>query len=657
MQEDKELREYRDLMKPPDQFEDGFGLKSVLGAIFVGMIMMPGAMYMGLVAGADLGPAARWVTVILFLEVARRAFATISRPELFVLYYMAGAAISTPFSGLLWNQFLVQSEPAISFGIAELVPNWVAPRPEVLEKRTFFHASWITPIMLLVLTQLVARIDHFGLGYALYRITSDVEKLPFPMAPVHAMGVTALADSGSGKETWRWRVFSIGGMIGLVFGALYIGLPSVTGVMFRQPIQMFPIPWKELTTTTEGIIPAVPMGLSLDLTHLLVGMVLPFWAMMGEFGGFLITLVANPILQSQGVLKSWEPGMETVQTQFLNTVDFYYSFGIGLAAAIALIGFWHIFAAVQKARKERREAQAANVSSQSVWQRLISSDVDRGDIPFFLSIGIYVFSTVSYILICKLWLIPDFPLWILLLYGFVYTPLISYVSARMEGLVGQQVAIPMVREGVFILSGYHGVNVWFAPIPEHNYAPHVVQFRVVELTGTRLSSIIKAEFIIFPVVMVAGICFAQFIWRLAPIPSDVYPYTQKMWELEALNRCLTYTSTLGRGSIFYEAFKPPVIALGAGLGLGLYTILAQMGLPVMLVYGLVRGLGATLPHIVIPHFIGAILARFYFRRKFGLRWGQYGPVVLAGFTCGMGLVSMLALGIVFLAKSVYQTNY
>ena len=657
MKEDKELLEYRNLMEPPERFENGFGLKSVLGAIFVGMVMMPGAMYMALVAGADIGPAARWVTVILFMEVARRAFTTIKRPELFVLYYMAGAALSTPFSGLLWNQFLVQSEPARTFGIAEMIPTWVAPGPDVLEKQTFFHAGWIAPITLLVLTQLIARIDHFGLGYALYRITSDVEKLPFPMAPVHALGVTALAESGSSKQTWKWRVFSIGSMIGLLFGAVYIGLPSVTGVLFSKPITVFPIPWTELSASTEGFLPAVPSGISWDLTHVLVGAVLPFWAMAGEFGGFLVTMVANPLLHDAGVLKSWEPGMETVQTQFLNTVDFYYSFGIGLAVAIALVGVWSVISAVRRARKARDSERAADGTSRSAWQRLIKPDMDRGDIPFFASVGIYVFSTCSYILLCKLWLIPNFPLWILLVYGFVYTPIISYVSARLEGVVGQQVALPMMREGVFILSGYRGVDVWFAPIPEHNYASQVVQFRTVELTGTRFTSIIKSELIVFPVVMIAGICFAQFIWQLAPIPSETYPYTQKVWELEAMNRCLTYTSTMGSGSIFYEAFKPTVIALGAGLGLGVYAVLASCGLPVMLVYGLVRGLGATLPHIVIPHFIGAMLARTYLRRRFGIRWGQYGPVILAGFTCGMGLVSMLALGIVFLAKSVYPLKY
>ena len=39
MYEDKELKEYRDLLQPPEKFEDGFGWKSIIGAIFIGMLL------------------------------------------------------------------------------------------------------------------------------------------------------------------------------------------------------------------------------------------------------------------------------------------------------------------------------------------------------------------------------------------------------------------------------------------------------------------------------------------------------------------------------------------------------------------------------------------------------------------------------------------
>ena len=58
----EDLEEYRSLMERPDTFEEGFTYRTVIGAFFVGFIMMPGAIYMGLIAGvtqscADAEPA------------------------------------------------------------------------------------------------------------------------------------------------------------------------------------------------------------------------------------------------------------------------------------------------------------------------------------------------------------------------------------------------------------------------------------------------------------------------------------------------------------------------------------------------------------------------------------------------------------------------
>src|SRR5580765_6704198 len=229
MKEDQELKEFRDLLPPPQRWEEGFGAKAMIGGLFVGLIMTPASMYMQLVVGSDIGAAAQWVTIILFIEVARRSFTTLRRPEIYVLYYMAGASVVSG-SGLLWNQFLVQSESFRQLGLANLIPSWVAPSsPDVLGQRSFFHSAWLAPIGLLSLGMFLQRLDHFGLGYVMYRLTSDVEKLPFPMAPVAAQGITALADaSGGAAESWRWRVFSFGGMLGMVFATIYFARPAIT---------------------------------------------------------------------------------------------------------------------------------------------------------------------------------------------------------------------------------------------------------------------------------------------------------------------------------------------------------------------------------------------------------------------------------------------
>jgi hypothetical protein len=653
MYEDRELQEYRDLLKTPDHFEEGFDWKAVVGAIFIGFLMMPGSMYLQLVIGTGIGPAARWVTIILFAEIAKRSYKELKQQEIFLLYYMAGAALASPFKGLLWDQYLVQSDAARMLGVTEFIPTWVAPPSgsDSLVARTFFHRDWLIPMLLLIGSQIIQRIDQFGLGYALYRITSDVEKLPFPMAPVGALGTMALAESTEDKQkSWKWRVFSIGGVIGLVFGGIYVLLPTISGLLFTQPIRLIPIPWVELTRHTEEILPAVATGIQLDLGLIFIGMVLPFWAVIGGFIGLMITVVANPILYQQGILIRWHQGMGTVDTVFANNFDFYMSFGIGLGLAIAFVGIWHVV----------RSFRNTGPGQRGSFRELLRPPPGRGDFNFWISIGIYVFSTFAYVGLC-IWLVPNFP-WIFFLgYGFIYTPIISYITARMEGIAGQFVSLPLVREASFIAGakffGYQGIEIWYAPIPIHNYGEATVNFRKIELTGTSIRGIIKAEIVVFPVVMVASLLFSQFIWRLAPIPSSSYPYAQELWHLQALNTLLMQTSTLEGDSYFFQALRGSYVLSGMVFGTVTYALLTFLGLPVLLIYGVVRGLGQTTPHGLILEVIGALLGRFLFLKRYGTMWRQYAPVLLAGFSCGMGLTGMFAMGVTLILKSLTRLAY
>ncbi len=653
MYDDKELKEYRDLLKTPDHFEEGFNWKTVVGAIFIGFLMMPGSMYLQLVIGTGIGPAARWVTIILFAEIAKRAYSDLKQQEIFLLYYMAGAAMASPFQGLLWNQYLVQSDAAKMLGLTEYIPLWVAPQPEsaALLERTFLHPDWMIPILLLVGSQVIQRIDQFGLGYALYRITSDVEKLPFPMAPVGALGTIALAESKEEKQkSWKWRVFSIGGVIGLAFGSVYILVPAVSGLIFTEPVRLIPIPWVELTRHTEGILPTVATGIQLDLGLVFLGMVLPFWAVIGGLIGLLITVAINPVLYHKGILTSWHHGMGTVETVFANNFDFYMSFGIGLGLSIGIIGLWQVAKSFWGPEQKNR----------GTLHDLFHPPPGRGDFDFKIAIGIYLFSTIAYVILCTI-LVPTFPWIFFLLYGFIYTPIISYITARMEGIAGQFVSLPLVREASFIAGakyfGYQGIEIWYAPIPIHNYGEATVNFRQIELTGTSLRGIIKAEFIVFPVVMVASLLFSQFIWRLAPIPSASYPYAQELWHLQALNTLLMQSSTLEGNSLFYQALSGTTVASGIGFGLVTYAVLTLFGLPVLLVYGIVRGLGQSTPHGLILEVIGALLGRFFFLKRYGKQWRQYAPVLLAGFSCGMGLTGMFAMGLTLILKSLGSTTF
>ncbi|HEX2949318.1 MAG TPA: peptide transporter [Armatimonadota bacterium] len=655
---DGELEVFRSLMEVPSTFEEGFSWKSLIGALFIALLMVPGAIYMDLMAGQGIGPAAQWVTVILFVEVARRAQSNLKRPEIFVLFYMAGAAVGMPFFGLLWNQFFIHSQAAQATGIASQLPAWFAPRLDSLSyaHRSFFNVDWLPVIGIIAFQAIFSNLSNMMLGYGLFRLTSDVEKLPFPMAPVGAQGIMALAEdvgeraSAKKEDSWRWRVFSIGGALGLAFGAIYLLLPLITGALTGNPIQLFTIPFLDATSKTQNFLPAVATGLSWDATNLITGMVLPFTAMVGSFIGLIFTMIANPILYHHNVLTSWVPGDDTIATLFKNNIDFYLSFGIGISLSIAIVGIYQIV----KGLRARRKSLDVTVSTPSFGSR----HKERGDIRYQWILGCYFIITLSYILLSG-YLIH----WhrgvmiVLVFFGFVYTPLISYVTARLEGMAGQVVEIPMIKEISLIMSGFHGVQVWFLPIPMSNYGQMTVTYRQCELTGTKFTGIWKTQLILFPIILISSFCFMNFIWGLGDVPSQVYPFAQKMWELNAANQSIIYTSTMGDYSIFEDAFKPIYIGIGAGVGVVLFSILSAIGAPIFMMYGIVRGVGNAMPHYLIPQMIGALLGRYYFQRRMGLQWRQFVPVVAAGFACGMGLIMTLGIGVTFMSKAIIQSPF
>ena len=700
---DKELEEFRSLMEPPDTFEDGFSWAALLGAIFVALLMVPGSIYMTLLAGVAVGPAAQWVTLILFIEVARRANKSLKRAEIFTLFYLSGAIMVTASQlqgqfhgglGALWAQFYVQSDSARAAGIAEHVPSWVAPRVDedgndILATRSLLHWEWLPALALIAFTMLIGRIDNMILGYGLFRLTSDIEKLPFPMAPVQAQGVMALSEEqveesarkgskpddepephtrGEPAGSWRWRIFSIGAVMGLIFGAIYLGVPTITGALLDAPIQILPIPFIDYTQKTSEFLPAVASGISLNLGRVIFGMVLPFWAVVGSFVGLVVTFVANPILHDPSIvgssadpiLSSWNRGDNMQVTFYKNQVDFYFSFSVGVAIAIALMGFWSVFRAYTNARREARERG----DNETAGEKLTDVPEGRGDIRPWIIVAVYLLSTALYIGVsCWLLFITDgavfMPLVLVMcIYAFFYTPLISYVTARLEGIAGEVLNIPFVREASFILSGYNGIAVWFLPIPLHNYGSMTVFYRSCELTGTKFWSIWKSEIFLTPIILIGSLGFAHFIWQLGDIPGPNYPFAQEWWEVTAEQQSLIFSSTMGdQFSEFERALNVNYIGAGAAVGLVCFLGFSWLGAPTFLMYGVVKGLNQTLPFTIIPEFIGALIGRYYFQKKYGLQWRQYIPVIFAGFSCGMGLVGTLGVGFTFLAKAVFQLPF
>ncbi|MBM3264782.1 MAG: peptide transporter, partial [candidate division Zixibacteria bacterium] len=248
-------------------YRDGFNMRTVWAALFIGFVMTPGAIYLDLVTGQNIAGAGQWVTIIMFIEISKRLFIRLSPQETIILYWLAGGLTTagSAFQTFIWNQYLIQSP--YTDGITQYIPDWVVPGrdSEALAQRTFFHADWTKPVLLMAATTALGFFNSLSMGYLVFRVTNDIERLPFPLAPVQAGGATALAESSSGVETWRWRVFSIGSVIGMAWGLVYAGVPTLTGILFVNKIEFIPIPFADFTTQFQSLLPATPIGLGTDL--------------------------------------------------------------------------------------------------------------------------------------------------------------------------------------------------------------------------------------------------------------------------------------------------------------------------------------------------------------------------------------------------------
>jgi hypothetical protein len=645
-----------------EPYQDGFSWRTVLGALFICFVMLPGIIFMGLMIGQDLGTAAEWVTIILFVEIARRSFITLRKQELYILKYTAsqlshisgGMALGGGiFAWLIWQRYMRNSEAFHSFGIAHEVADWVAPYGDAAYQG-FFSSVWWPAIAVMVSAMLLSKFTQLSLGYIAFKATAEMENLPFPLAPVHAEGAIALAETSQDKHKsgYRRSCFSTGVIMGAVFGLFYIAVPTLTSAFFGKPIQILPIPFLDLTTNMEKWLPGGTIGISLNLALLFIGFVLPWRVVVGMFvTAFTVQILVNPVLQRLGHLPTWAPGKDAIETHVATQIDVYLSVGIGTSFAIAFIG---IFGALRAWIRHTQGKESGGFRLEKLWER----DVARGDPPFWVPVTVWIAASCGFVALSNYLINTGLPaderfsVWWLVGFAFVFTPLNTYINARLSGIAGQHAGIPFITEAAIFTSRFKGVNIWFAPLPIHNYGNMADLLKETQLTRTRFTSILKAELLIFPLMILASYLFWSYISSLGPIPSDNYPYVQKFWPQFAQMKALWAASMQEGQSLLFQSLKPVVIGLALLVSLGFFGVFSAFGISAQYIYG---GLGAmaAYPHNAIMIFIGALLGRFVFARRFGReKWTNYTPILTVGFMAGMGLTGMFSIALNFLWTSI-----
>jgi hypothetical protein len=647
-----------------EPYEDGFTWRTVLGAFFVAFVMLPGVIFMGLMIGQSLGTAADWVTIILFVELARRSFVTLRKQELFMLKYtvshlshiMGGLALGGGvFAMLVWQRYLRNSEAFRNFGIAHQVPDWFAPYGDVAYQQGFVGPAWQPVIAVIVAAMTLSKLTELSLGFLAYKVTADMERLPFPMAPVHAEGAIALAERSQEqrKKGFRQYCFAVGVILGALFGIFYMAVPILSKAFLDKPLQLIPIPFWDLTQDLKNIFPAGAIAISMNLALVFVGFVLPWRIVLGMVASaVLVHLVVNPFfLQPRGLLPHWSPQMDAIQTHVACQVDLYLSVAIGVSFAVFAFGLVGVVRAVLRYRKSKEDG--ADIGG------FIRRDKPRGDPPTWLAVLVWLGASVGFV-----WLsdhlinanIPEgetgFSIWWLIAFAFLWTPINTYINARMSGIAGQYAGVPFIMETAIFTSGYKYVDVWFAPLPLKNFGNMADRLRICQLTRTKFTSIYKAELLVFPLMLIASFIFWSYINSLGPIPSESYPFAQKFWPQHAQLKAL-WASSMQEGSLMFEQALQPWVIGGTFGGVCVFFILSALfGFSTQYVYGAIATLTGRFDRAV-PLLIGALLGRYYFARKFGReKWTNFAPILTVGFSAGMGLTGMLAIAIYFLWVSI-----
>lgn len=661
-----------EVMDPSAPFEHGFNWKTIAAALFVGFVMMPSSMLISMTTGAGIGTAADWITVILFIEVARRALVKLKTQEVLIIYWIAaglmassgyGLAGGGPFGQWIWNQYLIQSPQAM--GIRQWVPDWVVPSPErypdVYAARTFFHRAWLYPLVVMLAGLVLGTVNNTAAGYVLFRLTSDVEKLPFPLAKIHAFGATALAESSQGTETWRWRMFSAGAMVGIAWGALYIGIPVVGGLFWDPPPMLIKIPFWDLThvLTNMGLC-AVPLALSINVGAFMAGWVIPWRVVLGVFIGTCVTFVAFPIMYSHGLLPHWENGFGALATNMMNGIDFTISFHIGTAVVVALVG---VGGTVWKLRQQLRRTRGEAAPGSESKNQSTGPPPGRGDVPMWAGVAIWAGSILAMVMFSAYLVNHNLGfgelgvgIYILLIFGFLYSPLVQYANARMVGVMGSgQIHFPYARQAGIYLSGARGARIWFVPFFMREQAP-VETFKQLELTRTKFTSYYKMVAASLIIIFIFSGLYWAILWKMGDIPSSAYPYVKRMWPFQAIGQIMWVKTTLptepGTESIFATFLHPRTVLAGFVIGIAVLLLLKIFRASTLLFYGLVGALGSQAIISAIPMFVGAVLSRFVIARRIGReKWGAYAPLITAGYGAGFGLAGLFCVGFSLMWKA------
>lgn len=205
--------------------------------------------------------------------------------------------------------------------------------------------------------------------------------------------------------------------------------------------------------------------------------------------------------------------------------------------------------------------------------------------------------------------------------------------------------IPWPWRIVTYFSEYRGFTAWdFSPAIETGSSASIVQFvKVSYLTETKPMDYIKLLTAGYVIALLLSLVFYDFFWRIAPIPSSVYPFTLFYWPQYMLEVLMFSTGQI--------SIKPEVILFSTVVGVAIVALeggLRKLGVAFSAI-GFVIGVFQMLP-VAIGLFIGSILSNIVMPRILH-NWREARFIAIAGIMAGLSISIGIGIAIALLAKA------
>lgn len=624
-------------------FRSGLTWRSMVALLYSLFVFSPAIIWLNLVTTRTTGeietgyiPTAI-ITLLIFSEIAAMQNKPLTKQEAAIIFGPASAAGSAGFLILIYKAYLIRHPLVSVFGLdPSLIPTWFAPSytSPVFDLRTFNHPDWIAPIMLIIVTWMLGMSGGLFFGLIGREIFIEAERLPFPMQQITAMTIESLTE----RRTDRMTVLSWAALFSFIYGIILYTIPTITTIA-RIPIRFIPIPWYDFTSVVEDewSLPGGSFGIATDVIVLASGIVIPTPVVIGMFiGSFGRFFIGNWLLYSYGIsewAKRWVPGMSFTRIYQDSTLYFWLNPLIGVAFAIAIIPLiirWKVMASSLKAllglkgEVAKKHERISGPPVSKLWMFIL-----------FLSLP----AAIAY----DLYLVPDFPLWPLILYEIVF-PFITLLSAgRSIAITGRGVGFPYINYLTIMISGYQKVDAWFLPLTLNPGTGWMQSMKVAQLTRTSITSWIKANVVAYPLALISGYLYMSLFWQMAPIPSELYPAPGIQWPINIMNHLVWIT----RPAKFFQ----PMTILYWFLGFGAFMAVSEfISLPVSTI-GIATGLGVPIP-IATTMLIG-VMFKTVLSKILGKEWiREYTTTLAAGLGLGESLAIIIGVAISLAMKSV-----